>query len=287
MKLHMPQTNGSLHLAFTRPADNRPTSLKILVQTPPLRVIRPFITPDGAALVHLHNVSGGILGGDQLVLRADLAPRTYVQLTTTGATRVYRQRTGQPAATQTTHLRVGSGARLEYLPDPLIPFADAAYRQETHIELAANSGLFYWDVIAPGRAAHSEQFEYERLQMNLDIRGDGRPIALERLCLEPGSRPPASLVRLGAHAYFGTFYICCVGTPASIWLDLEQQLAILAQNLSTPTSATWGVSALVAHGLVVRAVGNSTRALQAGLLQFWQHAKQALYQADAIPPRKL
>src|SRR5208282_5562950 len=61
-------------------------------QQAPLQVVRAFALEDGGALAHLHNVSGGLLGGDRLELRARVGAGASVQLTTTGATRIYRPR---------------------------------------------------------------------------------------------------------------------------------------------------------------------------------------------------
>src|SRR5262245_49973448 len=103
-------TAGRLALRFLPTAQVGGTRLLVEVQEPPLRVLRAFPLPDGAALVHLHNLSGGVLGGDQLALDVELAPQTSVQLTTTGATRVYRRRPEAGEAVQTMRLRLGAGA---------------------------------------------------------------------------------------------------------------------------------------------------------------------------------
>ena len=78
------------------------TRLRHSVQIPPLRVVRPFDLPRGGALVHLHNVSGGVLGGDRLDNEICLEEGARVQVTTTGSTRIYRHRTGGPTAQQVT-----------------------------------------------------------------------------------------------------------------------------------------------------------------------------------------
>jgi hypothetical protein len=51
---------ASLQLEFERDVTGR-TLLAASRQEPPLRVVRAFGAEDGAALVHLHNVSGGLL----------------------------------------------------------------------------------------------------------------------------------------------------------------------------------------------------------------------------------
>ncbi len=257
------------------------------MQTPPLRVVRAFPIADHAVLTHIHNVSGGVLGGDQLRVWADVQSNARAQLTSTGATRVYRHRPAYPDATQTNHFQVAPGGLLEYLPDPLIPYAQARYRQITQIDLAADAGLFYWEIIAPGREAHNERFAYDEVWLTLDIVAAGRPIVLERLRLTPATHPLTAAARLGAYPYFATFYLCRVGWPVTQWLALEKTLAIIAQELTLPDTILWGVSTLAAHGLSIRALSVNSRAIMHGLLHFWQLAKQAIYGMDAIPPRKV
>lgn len=63
-------------------------------QQPPWKVVRAFANGNGGSLVHLHNVSGGVLSGDRLILDIDAGPGSIVQVTTTGATRLYRHRAG-------------------------------------------------------------------------------------------------------------------------------------------------------------------------------------------------
>lgn len=278
--------NGRLALHFSRNPAHGQTILHVREQQPPLRVIRAFPIQDGAALVHLHNVSGGVLGGDQLQVMVQVGASANVQLTSTGATRIYGRRSGHPAATQQTSITVEQGGLLEYLPDLLIPFAGAHYHQQTTIDLAEGAGLFYWEVVAPGREARAEIFAYEQLHLHLDIRAAGRPIVLERLQLQPALRPLTSPARLGIYRYFATFYACQVGTTAVTWRDLEEKLTALADALTLPGDILWGVSTLAAHGLTVRALSRTSRAITAGLPQFWQSAKQALYQQPAILPRK-
>ena len=282
-----PGVRGRLRLSFEHLDAAGRTVLAVCEQQPPLKVVRAFPLNCGEALVHLHNVSGGVLSGDQLELIVEVGTGACAQLTSTGATRLYRSRIEAPAARQINDVSVGENALLEYLPDELIPFAGSRYRQETRIELAQGAGLFWWETVAPGREARGELFDYESLHLNLDIRAEGRPLALERVKLEPGRRPLASLVRLGPYRYFSSFYICQVGRDAAWWLELERQLAELAQQLTRPSETLWGVSTLPAHGLVVRALSVKGRDIASGLLAFWQAAKQQLYGREAVPPRKV
>lgn len=263
------------------------TRLQVKEQTPPLRVVRAFPIADDAVLTHIHNVSGGVLGGDQLTLCAEVGTGARAQLTSTGATRVYRHRPAYATATQYNHFQVATGGLLEYLPDPLIPYAGARYRQITQIELAADAGLFYWEILAPGREAHNELFAYADLQLQLDLYGGGRPLALERIHLTPATTALGAPARLGPYRYVATFYLCRVGLPAAAWLALEKELQEIAQALTETQTVVWGVSTLAAHGLSVRALSMNSRTLLTGLPHFWQAAKWALYGQNAVMPRKV
>ena len=278
---------GLLRLRFERAAGAPRTILNTCEQRPPLQVVRAFPSGEGAALAHLHNLSGGVLGGDLLELSVEVSDGACAQLTSTGATRLYRCRPGARAAVQRQCFRVGHGALLEYLPDELIPFAGALYRQETVIELSDGAGLFWWEVVAPGRTARGELFEYDSLLFKLDLTARGLPLVRERVALDPARRPLQSTARLGPYLYFATFYVCRVGVPEPRWLELEAELAELARSLSSNGSILWGVSTLPAHGLVVRALSVKGRDIPRGLLDFWRASKSALYGEAIVPPRKV
>jgi urease accessory protein len=277
---------GHLNLGFEYDGLAGRTVMNVREQRPPMQVVRAFPNADGAVLVHLHNLSGGVLGGDQLELAVEVGPRAQAQLTTTGATRLYRSRSDGLAAAQCTRVRVAEEGLLEYVPDAIIPFAGSNYQQHTTIELAPGAGLFWWETVAPGREARGEYFEYQLFQTRLDITTCGKPLALERVRLEPKLRPLSSLARLGPYNHFASFYICRVGVPVGEWLALEAELSELAQTLTRQAEAQWGVSTLRAHGLVVKALARGGRDIASGLPHFWRAAKLKLYGREHIPPRK-
>jgi urease accessory protein len=278
---------ASLALHFAVDATTGRTVLSASVQEPPLRVVRAFALDDGSALAHLHNVSGGLLGGDHLSLAVNVGAGASVQLTTTGGTRIYRPRKNAPPTTQTNDIRVGENALLEYVPDAIIPYAGARFAQRTRIDLAAGAGLFWWEVIAPGREASGEMFAYESIEMRTDVTANGRLIAAENIRLEPRGRALRSIARLGAYRYWATFYICRVGLEAPAWLAAEEHLREAAGDLQRPGEMLWGVSTLPADGLIVRGLAVRGRDALGGLHALWNAAKLRLYGRAAVPPRKV
>lgn len=282
-----PRVEASLALDFARDASTGRTVLSASVQEPPLRVVRAFALDDGSALAHLHNVSGGLLGGDRLSLAVRVGAGASVQLTTTGGTRIYRPRKSAPPTTQTNEIHVGENALLEYVPDAIIPYAGARFEQRTRISLAAGAGLFWWEVIAPGREASGEVFAYERIEMRTDIAACGRLIAAENIRLDPHGAPLGSIARLGEYRYWATFYICRAGLDFALWLSAEEHLREAARDLSRTREALWGVSTLLADGLVIRGLAVRGRDTLGGLDALWNQAKLRLYGRPSVPPRKV
>lgn len=287
-----PKTHGTpeippakrLELKFS--ADGNRTRMFVPVQEPPWRAIRAFKNSERQAVVHLHNVSGGILSGDSLRLDIEAGTSTRVQVTSVGATRIYRQRPGQTAARVCNSIRVESGGMLEYLPDVVIPFSDSRFSQSTAVSLGPNAGFIGWETVAAGRIASGEEFRFELFHSEFSICSGTRPLALERYSLMPSLRDPRSIARWGRFRYLATLYICHTGVAQLRWLGLESSLNDLA-FAKTGYAARWGVSTLIAGGLVIRGLALEAHQLTTGLNTFWNLAKQEIWGEPAIPPRKI
>ena len=276
---------ASLTLAFEQVVGR--TVLTASKQEPPLRVVRAFPLEDGSALVHLHNLSGGLLGGDCIELGIRLGAGASAQVTTTGATRIYRPHAEAPITVQSNTIHVAEDALLEYVPDPIIPFARARFCQRTTIELSPGAGLFWWEILAPGREAHGELFAYDSVELSMELLALKRPILCDHARLQPKKHLLESRARLGHYRYWATFYLCRVGLEPGFWLDAEQRLRNVAQEFDSPGETLWGVSTLVAHGLVVRCVARQGHSILAGLREIWRAAKLLMYNREPIPPRKV
>jgi urease accessory protein len=249
--------------------------------------VRAFAQPGRGLLVHLNNVSGGVLAGDRLRLDVEIDPGEIVQITTTGATRLYRHRPGVADSEQHTVISVGEGALMEYLPDAVIPYAGSRHTQRTEIKLASGSAVFWWEVLAPGRLAAGERFAFERLCVESDVRAGARPVVRERFLLQPAVRPLAVTARMQQYAYVASFYACQEGRPSAFWRKLESQLNELARERTQSGEVMWGASTLASDGVMVRGLSVSSRWIQPALIEFWRHAHLAATGQEAIPPRKI
>jgi urease accessory protein len=274
-----------LHLSFEA-ADAGATALRVREQQPPWRVVRGFRTASGETLAHVHNVSGGILDTDSLSWQIDVGVGAQAQVTSTGATRVYRSRSADRRASQHMQAAVASDAYLEYLPDQLIPFAGSRFDQTTRVELERGASLIWWDRVAPGREASDEIFRFESLTSQFELIAAGRPIAIERWTLAPLVERLDSIARLGPFRHFASCYVCRAGEPVAYWKDFESRMQCMADSLSG-AEVLWGVTSLAAHGLVIRGLAVNGRSLADGLVELWKAAKWILCGRVATLPRKV
>jgi urease accessory protein len=272
------------------------TRLQIATQEPPWRVIRAFELENGAALAHLHNVSGGILAGDHLSLDIELAAGASAQVTTTSSTRLYRHRPGSPDSSQLTTITIGDGALLEYLPDAIIPYAGSRHTQRTEILLGEHATLFWWETLAPGRHAMGETFAFDRLKIETSVRSARQPLLIEDFELEPLKRPLESAARLGGYTHLANFYAFRTGCSSSSWRELENLLNEFAGSVDKKdsgckkdgsSSSIWGASTLAADGVILRGLSHTARDLPATLAGAWSIARRFLTGENALPPRKI
>lgn len=261
--------------------------LRVNRQDPPWKVVRAFRQPGSGVLVHLNNVSGGVLAGDRLALDVTVQAGANAQITTTGATRLYRHRAGALDSEQDATFSVGENARLEYLPDPLIPYAGSRHTQRTKMRLDAGASLFWWETLAPGRQASGESFAFESLRIESQVRTRNRPLLREDFLLEPLKRPLAVTARMREYSYVSSLYVCQDGRPAAFWRDLEDALNTAAARQTRRGETMWGASTLVSDGVIVRGLSTSNRFIPGALTDFWRMARRAVTGEDPVPPRKI
>jgi urease accessory protein len=123
--------------------------------------------------------------------------------------------------------------------------------------------------------------------MKTDLMAVGQCIVAERIRLEPQRYDLSSRARLGPYRYWATLYVCRPGLGSDVWLAAEQRLREVAAKLPRSGDTLWGVSSLVAHGLVARCLACHGRDVLRGLHALWQTAKFLLYGRNAVPPRKV
>lgn len=147
--------HGHLKLDYAQ-RDDKTILDRVFVQAP-LKVQRPFYPEAGTCHTVMLHTAGGVVGGDRLSLQVSLQPQTHALITSAAAAKIYRSN-GQEAQ-QTTQIRIGSDACLEWFPQETIVFNGAQYAQQLKVELDPGAIWMGWDITRLGRSAKGERFD--------------------------------------------------------------------------------------------------------------------------------
>jgi len=199
-------------------------------------------------LVYVLNPTGGILQGDHLEADIRVERGAHGIVTTPSATKLYRS---ERPAESTTRLHVAADATLEYLPEPIIPYSGSRFVEHLSVDVEPGGRLLSWEMLAPGRAARGELFEYDFLGLRLEAREGGRVILRERAELRP-SREKLPSLAMGTATHYGVLLI--------VGADAVQLLAGIRGDLESQRA---GVTTLPGTGLLVKALAVGGREIEA------------------------
>src|SRR3982750_3988949 len=106
-----------------------------------LKVMRPIYHDEkGQVCYYILNPGGGYLEGDRYPMCISLEKKARLTLTTQSATKIYK--TSQTYAYQETEIFLKAGSYLEYIPDPLIAYRHARYKQKNVIHMEKGATFF-------------------------------------------------------------------------------------------------------------------------------------------------
>ena len=131
--------------------------------------------------VCLATLGGGLVGGDEIALTADVDVNARALVTTQASTKVYRS---MRRASQTISARVADGALLAVVPDPVVCFAGADFTQVQRYELDEDATLVMLDWFTSGRHASGERWAFHRYESRFRVTRGGRGIFLDAVVLD-------------------------------------------------------------------------------------------------------
>ena len=164
----------------TKCLDGR-TRLATLYQEGCAKIRLPH-THDADLQAVLINTAGGLTGGDEVSWQVDAAPGARLVLTTQACERVYRSLDDD--ARVRTDIRVGAGARLDWLPQETILFDRAALDRRLEGDLAGDAVALLAETIVFGRTAMGEAVRSLLLADRWRVRRDGRLVFADGLMLD-------------------------------------------------------------------------------------------------------
>ncbi len=159
----------------------------------PLRVLMPN-NHGHAAWVFLASLGGGLIDGDRLDLRIDLEERAAALVGTQASTKIYRSPHG---CEQTLRVNASAASMIAVVPDPVVCFAGARYRQRSHFALARDASLVFLDGYTCGRGARGERWKFDSFASRTSIERDARLLLVDASRLDPAHGPLAE--RMGRY----------------------------------------------------------------------------------------
>ena len=220
-----------------------------------LKVMRPvYHDNSGQACYYLLNPGGGYLDGDRYQMQISLEKQARLTLTTQSATKIYK--TPNQPAYQEAEIILKEGSYLEFIPDPLIGYQDARYKQKNVIRMEKGSTFLYSDIITPGWSPTGERFSYDMLQLINEIYLENELVIYDNIKLNPGSQNMDTLGFMEGYSHLGSMIV--VGEKATH--DLLDRIDRAIQK--NPKEFKMGLSFLPVPGFTVRVLANTTQTVE-------------------------
>jgi len=272
--------NAFLRLGFERRGDR--TVLAHLDRRAPLLVQQALYWDEALPdlpCVFMITTTGSILQGDRFNIEIALAPDARAHITTQAATKIHSMDANYAAQTQ--RIVLGENAYLEYLPDPIIPHAQARFAAFTRMDVHPTATALYSEILMGGRKHHNEGelFQYDVLSSTVrGQRPDGTELFTEKFVIEPRVHDVRQVGVMGAYDVFANVLLLtprhhadAVFSQVPAIVNREEQWAAGASRL--PNDA----------GLVFKVLGQESEPVQARVREFWSIVRRTVTGASVQP----
>ncbi|MEY8873133.1 urease accessory protein UreD [Haemophilus sp. SZY H57] len=256
--------NSTLKLS-TKLSSNGKTQLDEYFATPPFKVMTLSAYADswenGLSAMQMSS-SPGLLAGDRVDIQIKLARSTALSLNTQAFSRVQSMNEDY-FAQQNTFIQLEEKSRLFYLPHPLVLHKDSAFKQKTFINMQSGSTLIYGEIVAIGRVANDERFEFRQFSSHLKVQllqnnGQTKPLVLDCIQWQPAQMKLTALSQMEDFSHQGSLvYLNLQKTPTEV-----KQIVQTLQQQECEKSLLIGVSQLNEGGLIVRVLGHRAELIQ-------------------------
>lgn len=213
-----------------------------------LKITRPTYLPEGLPLLTLIHVGGGYVDGDSYKTEVVVGEGAKLALTTQASTKIYKSlRFG---VRQETDYVLKANSELFVKQDPLIPYKDAIFTQQTNVYMESTSIFYYTDIITPGWSEDGKLFQYKKLVSKMKIFINGELQVFDHQLLNPGENLQ-QLMQLEGYSHLGTLFMIHPKVD-------EQLIGKIRTTLHSVANSRYGISSLSGNGLSIRILALST-----------------------------
>ncbi len=236
----------------------------------PLVVQKPFYPEDDTCHVYIVHPPGGVVGGDRLNIKVNIAPDAHALITTPGSGKIYRS--AGPVAQIEQQLQIAENSTLEWLPQDTILFAGCNVETVTKVDLKPGATFIGWEIICLGRPSSGETFDQGNCPQRFELWREGQPLVLERSRLSGSDSMLEATWGLQSFPTTATM----MATPAS--------KEILAAVRDTVTDTGFSAT-LLDDVLVCRYLGKQGMQAREIFSRAWAAIRPLMLNKPACPPR--
>jgi urease accessory protein len=266
---------GYLRLSAAR--KNKKTIFKETYSEGAFKITRPvYLTSSTEAYGYVMNPGGGYVDGDSYKISIVLEEDAEVLLTTQSSTKIYKTRTKPAIQEMDIHLKKGS--LLEYLPDPVIAYEGASFKQKMIVRMEQGASLICSDIFTPGWAPDGTIFRYNLLQSKMEVHLEKQLVLFDHVKLEP-DEDITGIGYMEGYTHFGTMIV----------MDERVNMGLLEElhELLEPHDVMRiGISMLAVPGLSLRILANSTQAIEHVLRDSHELIRKKLFGKESVFLRK-
>lgn len=138
------------------------------------------------------------------IARLDLSLEEGAEAVVTTQSSTKINKTPTCPAIQEMEIHLKRGSVLEYLPDPVIAYQYACFKQHTIVQMEQGASLIYADIFTPGWAPDGTLFRYDLLKLKMEVYLDNSLI--DHVKLEP-DQDLEGIGYMEGFTHFGTLIV--------------------------------------------------------------------------------
>ena len=211
------------------------------------------------AYLYRMNTSPGLLAGDALTMTCHLKVGSKLYFADQAAIKVHRMPQPETFSQVDYSVQLEAGATLEFLPEPVILFEDAALFQTADIVVAPSASLCWGEIVLPGRWARGEHYQFREFSSRVRIRSDrGKLVFVDQMKLLGKTNRFARSGLFSSAPVLGSLIVLLPETVGDL-AALQQRVEAIASDsaIDMASSVLPG-----ARGLLVRAMAARSQTMQ-------------------------
>jgi len=219
----------------------------------------------------LMSSSPGILNGDEYHIKIDIEENCSLNLHTQSYQRLFTMTTG---ASQNMEVNLKPGSFFQYLPHPSVPHQGSDFTAKNKINLSANCGLIWGEILTCGRKLNDEVFLLTKYHNITEIFLNGKLIIKENLLIKPSETNPLIIGQLEGFTHQASLIVLDDN------FDVKQLSEKIINILESLMDITFGLREAPINGLIIRILGNKAEQLHSILKSVAQLV--STYQTAAV-----